>query len=346
MGMWTRIQAATSNKIGGVYTIGFANPTLYAIGKNTTSDPLDFFDIGGGPPTSPATGNGAYVSQPRSSPADPSGWDYVSGLGAPNVTHLGQDATGNNTFTPTNNIAAPPPKDCGQPGLLPCQGGGPTCSTLTGLWTNPAHTATDTLTNSDPQLSLLHGDMSVSADGLTLRTFLTVTNMSLTVPTGAGAAEWYSLWTFGGTVYFSNMELTNAPGATPTFSDGTVTVTGTSHLYNTAHTDTGQNPTLGPNGVVEVNVPLANVGNPPLSSTFSGPSGETRILIGAAGSGSLPLVDSGGPACDFSLTNGPVSPPGVITPEVPYALLIPMAGLATAGSVLMRRRQRQRRRVG
>ncbi|MBV9100345.1 MAG: hypothetical protein JOZ46_12430 [Candidatus Dormibacteraeota bacterium] len=342
MGMWTRIQAATSAKVGGVYTAGFANPSLYAIGLNPTADVNDFFDIGGGPPTSPPTGNGFYTSQPRNSITDPSGWDYTSGLGAPNVTHLGQDVTGNNTFTPTNNVAAPAPQDCGQPGLVSCQTGGGTCSALSGLWTNPPHTVNDFGGNSAPQLSLLHGAFSTSADGTTLRTLLTVTNLNETVPAGE-TYEWYSIWTYNGTVYFSNAELSSVPGSMPTYHDGTVTVTGTTHQYNasTNTNDTGHF-TLGANGVVEVDVPLANVGSPPLGATLTGPAGETDTLAGTPQSGGLlEKADSGGPTCDYVVGSIPTTS----TPDAPVAIMLPAVGVAVALAVPALRRRRNRARV-
>ncbi|MGH8922143.1 MAG: hypothetical protein ACRD0H_28030, partial [Actinomycetes bacterium] len=98
VGMWTRIQAAAP-LLNGKYSLGFANCELYSIGLDHNRDPNDFFDIGGGPPASPTTGNGYYTSLPRS-PLDASGWDYVSGLGAPKVTNLGRDLTADPTLTP------------------------------------------------------------------------------------------------------------------------------------------------------------------------------------------------------------------------------------------------------
>ena len=89
-GMWTRIQAAAPT--GG---LGFAAPALYARGLDQSTDANDFFDVSVGD-------NGQFPALPRN-PADPSGWDYVSGLGVPNVANLMQDLTGRQT--PTNNTA-------------------------------------------------------------------------------------------------------------------------------------------------------------------------------------------------------------------------------------------------
>jgi pseudomonalisin len=308
MGMWTRVQAAAKPNAEGDRTLGFADPVLYSIGLNPTEDANAFFDIGNGTTTSPVTANGYYTALPRTPTVDPSGWDYVSGLGTPNVTALAQYATGNETLEPTDNVSPEPPKDCGQPGLNSCNGGGNSCSVTSGLWTNPPHTATDTLGNSDPQLSLIHGAMSVSADGTSLRLLLSVSDLSETVPTGAAADEWYGLWSYNGTEYFGNAQLTDVPGATPTFDDGTVTDTGGENSYNTVNTDDTGLLTLGTNGVVEIDVPLANVGSPADGTVLASPTGETDIEIGAPGGGGLlEKVDSGGPTCNYEVGSGPVS---------------------------------------
>ena len=70
MGMWARVQAAAR---GGT---GFADPLIYAVGKNATEDAADFNDYEVGT-------NGAYQALP--------GWDYVTGWGTPNLTPLMKD---------------------------------------------------------------------------------------------------------------------------------------------------------------------------------------------------------------------------------------------------------------
>ncbi len=76
MGMWARVQAAAR---GGT---GFADPLIYAVGKNATQDAADFNDYEVGT-------NGAYQALP--------GWDYVSGWGTPNLTPLMKDIDHGNT---------------------------------------------------------------------------------------------------------------------------------------------------------------------------------------------------------------------------------------------------------
>ncbi|HZS13262.1 MAG TPA: S53 family peptidase [Candidatus Dormibacteraeota bacterium] len=309
MGMWARIQAASSATNHGQHTNGFADPALYGVGLDASKDPTAFFDIGAGSATFPPNSNGYYTSQPRTPGVDPSGWDYVSGLGAPDVCVLTKDIDNVATCdVATDNVAAPAPKDCGQPGLPSCTAavcvaGGP-------LWTNGNHVSSDLLGNSDPQLSLLQGGMSLSADGQTLVVKLTVNDLTETVPPGAAADEWYMLWTYAGTTYFANAELTDVAataGTGPTFNDGNVSVTGSTHTYNPVHTDTGSF-TTGPNGVVEIDVPVANVGGPTLGKVLQAPSGETDIEVGAPGVGGLlGKVDVGGPACNELLGTGAVN---------------------------------------
>ena len=305
VGMWTRVQAA-AKPTDGKYTLGFADPVLYKIGTNTTEDPNAFFNIGGGAPSSPVTSNGYYTSLPRTPTVDPSGWSYTSGLGSPNLIPLARYATGNQKLVPTDDIPPRKAKDCGQPGLAACSGSGGSCSATSGLWTNPPHTAQDLFGNSDPQLTLLEGNMALSTDGSTLRVLLTISDLTDTVPTGAEADEWYGLWTYDGTEYFANAQLTALPDATPTFSDGTITKTGNTNNYDPVNTDDTGSFTLGTNGVVEIDVPLSNVGSPSPGAAFTSPSGQTFIAIGDPDAESLlESVDTGGPTCNYTLGGGP-----------------------------------------
>jgi hypothetical protein len=97
--------------------------------------------------------------------------------------------------------------------------------------------------------------------------------------------------------------LTDLPGATPTFDDGTVS----GNSYNTVNTDDTGLFTLGTNGVVEIDVPFSNVGSLANGDVLTSPAGETDIEVGAPGGGGLlEKVDSGGPACDYSVGGGPV----------------------------------------
>ncbi|HWW10225.1 MAG TPA: S53 family peptidase [Candidatus Acidoferrales bacterium] len=72
-GLWADIQSDPAP--GGTW--GFAAPLLYQIGENPALDPCAFYDVQIG-------SNGQNPAIPREAP-DVTGWDYVSGLGTPNV---------------------------------------------------------------------------------------------------------------------------------------------------------------------------------------------------------------------------------------------------------------------
>jgi pseudomonalisin len=76
-GMWTRTQSAD----GG--NLGFAVPLLYGIGLTPAKDVVDFYDVTQG-------SNGQFTALARNNvaPPDPSGWDYVSGFGTPDIGKL------------------------------------------------------------------------------------------------------------------------------------------------------------------------------------------------------------------------------------------------------------------
>jgi pseudomonalisin len=76
MGMWARVQAASSTGTG------FANYPIYGAGTNATDYARDFYDYTLGT-------NGAYQAAP--------GWDYVSGFGTPVLTPLIKDVDRGNT---------------------------------------------------------------------------------------------------------------------------------------------------------------------------------------------------------------------------------------------------------
>jgi pseudomonalisin len=269
VGMWTRVQAAAASASG----LGFADPTFYAIGAGKEGNyAKDFFDVTLGT-------NGLYTAG--------TGWDYTSGWGVPDVTNLTQDLDG--TLTPRNTALPAPPVSAAA--TLPCGL----------LWEDAPHTASDILGNSDPQLSLVSGTLGTNAAGTDLVVQMKIADLSQTVPTGATGEDWYTTWTSGGTEYFAQASLSAEPGAAVTYSDGTVTLTGSTHNYSPAHTDTGSF-TAGTNGVVEVDVPLANVGSPAAGTLLTQPASSTYTEEGVPGEvSSLQAVDSGGPTLDYAV---------------------------------------------
>jgi pseudomonalisin len=97
VGMWTRIQAASHLPRG----LGFANETIYAIGKDATKYGRDFFDVTIGSNGGPCP-QGPCIAQ--------TGWDYVSGWGVPDVAKFIADTQVtqvSNVFSNTVAINAP-----------------------------------------------------------------------------------------------------------------------------------------------------------------------------------------------------------------------------------------------
>lgn len=348
VGMWTLDQAAAAS--GGN---GFADPVFYG-------HPGDFFDIGGGPSSPPAS-NGYFASTP--------GWDYTSGLGVQDVTALMKDIDG--TTTPTNDVA--PPNTGGYTAVDPSgtvldSSSGTTSTGGTGgtggttgasapacvaLFTGKPDAAgyPAQLPQSYPQLDILQGDMHVSADGKNLETILTIQNMSegaTAVAQPGGANEYYMVWNYKGTPYFTNAEV-SALG--DSFNYGTVTKVGTTNQYSNSGTATGRI-VDGANGTVEVDVPLAAIGGPATGDTLSGPTGSTYVEVGAPQvGGSLQPVETVGPGNDYQLgeicaatglpgSSGGAGPAGGTVPEAPLAIGIPLVGLGAAGWMVARRRRR------
>ncbi len=279
LGMWTLVQAAAPSRRGK----GFANPTLYRMGKDPVKGARDFFDIGKGTPDAPPNCNGPVAPLECSHP----GWDYVAGWGTPNVRGLLQDVDGG--LNPTHPVPPPPPSTGVPPRLNPC---GP-------VWTSAAgNDSWLTQQGQNPQLDLIRGNLALSADGLSLVTTLTVTNLSKSVPPGSGANVYYFLWSWNNIQYFSVVEVD--PAGNVTFGDGQVQ----GNTYRTRSGSSSDTGTLvpGSNGTLTVNVPLAAVGAPPAGAILTAPNGQVRELLGTTTTGGLiEQVDQGGPQFDFQL---------------------------------------------
>ncbi|MBV9935035.1 MAG: hypothetical protein JO367_12095 [Actinobacteria bacterium] len=271
-GMWTRVQAASPNPAGA----GFANPAFYAVGKDATAYANDFFDITVGL-------NGIYTALP--------GWDYVTGWGVPRLTGLMNSIDGRTA--PVHNVLPPVPTET----IAPVN---PACFPL---WVDPAGDDNFPFdprgAGHNPQLDLLQGDIVVTPDGKTLKARLTINDLSTATAPGSTANEYYLSWTYKNVTYFGNAEV-DVTGAA-TFHDGTVDKTGPSSTYNNANTITGSVGS-GRRGVVEIDVPAGDAGNPPAGAVLTSPNGLTSALVGApAVGGSLPTVDTGGPGYDLTI---------------------------------------------
>ena len=104
LGMWTRIQAASSNP----GRLGFATPAIYANNADPVKYARDFFDVGGANTETVVTCSGFVVINNCSKP----GWDYLSGWGTPDVKNLMLDLDNGNTsptaFIPASSVPEAP----------------------------------------------------------------------------------------------------------------------------------------------------------------------------------------------------------------------------------------------
>ena len=263
LGMWTRIQAAAKGK-----GLGFADYSLYKAAKSA-SYANDFYDV--------------TIGDNQPYPATP-GYDNATGWGAPDVAHLMQDLTGR--VTPVHNLAPPvaaqPTPQVSGCGTLFTDGTGDDAYLLSSQGANP-------------QLDIVNGQMCLTPDGKTLRTILTINNLSATVPSGGVENDYNFVWSFNGTSYFTQLAVEQT--GTVLAYDGQAVHASLETRFQQLHVDTGII-TPGPNGTVEVDVPIANIGSPASGSILARPSAQSYVREGAV-AGSLEPADSAGPSADF-----------------------------------------------
>jgi hypothetical protein len=271
-GMWAVIQAAdplTRRAPQAVLpegNLGFANETIYAVGTGVLGNAAaDFTDITLG--ETPA-GNGSQQPGP--------GWDYTSGWGALDVFNFIRDVDHNPAAVPTNPTFARQPAD--QP-VSVC-GVGDTLEL-----SSPGGNAYDPSLSVEPpysnvaQLDITAASITVDPATSSLTVRIGGPNLSTAGPPDAlDGYTFYATWTYNGTTYFAAAAV-DQPQSTPavpgligsvpvpvsppvrqvTYGDGVLdSVTPTF-----AHVDQG---TFG-NGTFTITVPLANVGDPPVSQT-------------------------------------------------------------------------------
>ena len=271
LGMWTRVQAAAAKK-----GLGFANFPIYKTGQSTKYA-NDFFDVTVGD-------NFPYAALP--------GWDNVSGWGVPDVGHLMKDLTGR--LTPVKNttqapVAATPTTSCGD---LFADPSGDDVFVYQGQSFGAQ--------GAQPQLDILSGKALLSPDGTTLRTIITVRNLSTVIPIGGGENTYNFIWTLNGNQFFTQLAVD--PGGVVTAFDGEVIHLPVLTKFQQLHVDTAVL-TQGPNGTIEVDVPLANIGSPALSQVLQGATATANVRMVLPAGGLFATVDSGGPSSDYVLAH-------------------------------------------
>jgi hypothetical protein len=278
-GMWARVNAAHQNAQRKPAPLGNANAVLYGIAAGPAG-PSAFFDVTEGANPLPAT----------------PGWDFPTGLGTPVLANIIKAADNGNTKALSKAMPTG-----GDP--APIQAAGPSYG-CPATFNDPDGDAAS-LPEGAPQLDILHGDVALSSDGTKVRAALTVQNFSTTVPTGWTSEDWIMYWTQpddGVPPPTGDMSDDYAVAATVdalgnvTYSDGTIAFDSSGgYSYTPVNTVTGSFVT-GPNGRIEVDAPLADVG---LASgtqmgtvggaTDEGNPAEGLIVDEAAGNGSWTL---------------------------------------------------------
>jgi pseudomonalisin len=320
-GMWARVSAAAGAPLGN------AAASLYPLAGSNA-----FYDVTEGGNPLPAT----------------PGWDYATGLGAPDVTNIMTAV--DHGLAPTH-ATAPASSD---PPVITATPQGSACASVPGdsasSWIGPG--------NSD-QLAIVEGDFALSTDGTQLRSVITVKKFDTSLPQGATDATWNLFWSPGaplsdGSVNWTGTQLEetlSVDGSTTyTYTDGTMNVSSQGTTFTPVHTDTGSftKAADGTSGLIEVDVPLTNVGISGAGDVLRSPSGQSAGAVGApanpvVGVGGAGLItDQAGPGSNWTVgAPSCLTEPAASVPEAPLGLLIPAAGLTAAGSVILMRRRRR-----
>ncbi len=102
-------------------------------------------------------------------------------------------------------------------------------------------------------------ELFLSADGQTLKTIITVNNLSTTIPTGGGENDYQMVFTFDGNQYFTQLAV--EPTGSVLAWDGELVHVSLENKYLQEHVDTGTI-TPGPNGTAEVDAPISRLPGP------------------------------------------------------------------------------------
>ena len=267
LGMWTRIQAASSRSKGN----GFAAAAIYRIASDPAKYARDFFDIGGA-----STDTVVSCDGPAPYNCSHPGWDYTTGWGVPDVTNLMLDADGKTapTHLTTPNPSPPQP-------TFPGTNGGTTCpgpQVVDAVGDAPNNVPGGDGTNVD-SLDVVNATFA-SPSATTLQVTLAVRNLAAPPPpANFPSGIWAVYWTYNGTEYFAKAESTGSgSAATWAFTDGTHTTN-----FNVVNTITGTaNPgpyAGGSSGTLVMNVPLADVGNPPAGAPLTNTFADTHASL-------------------------------------------------------------------
>jgi hypothetical protein len=301
LGIWARVQAhhdaVDPQTLIGSSSLGFANPLIYKLAQGAkTSDDFSDVTVGANP-----------------LPAGP-GYDFPTGWGSPNVSNLIADATGDGKTDPASDVkpsGADPTPAVAQPPH------GPAC---TYAFYDGSADAPDGFTGQqDNQLDFVQGTLGLTPDRTKLRVVMNILDLSKTIPTGSNYLDYELFWNFtpagasSPTTFGVDVQVDSSGNVT--YQDGTETVTttqgATNYQFNPS-SSSGATGTFGsgPNGAIEVDVPLKDIGSPALGDVLAGPGGYTADGVNAQVTGVGFIADQDGPGNSYTLGEPTCIDPG------------------------------------
>lgn len=286
LGMWAVIQAHHDAGNTPSKSLGLATPLLYKLGENSTTGARDFYDVTAG-------SNGL--------PAAP-GWDYPTGWGTPNVAPLTEDASHTPGSTrPAKNVQ---PGTTDPPPLVAQLPSGPSCSYA---FYDPSADAPDGFTGQqDDQLDLVQGTLGLNSAKTALRVVMNIRNLSKTIPTGSNYLDYEFFWTNpAGDSGPDAVDVQVDSSGNVTYTDGTESITNaggsTNYQFNPSSTsDATGSFGSGPNGAVEVDVPLSEL-HLTAGQVLSGPSAYTADGVNGQVTGLGFISDQDGPGNNYTV---------------------------------------------
>ena len=366
-GMWARIMSSHPSTCSTTYaeTLGFAQPALYAVGDDATADPASFFDIGNVDGTSTPTGNGQYPALPRSA-LDPQGWDFVSGLGTPDVKGLmkyldcaSYDFQSAGTTYPADVTTGPPTGGCVN-GIA---------SDATGDTASAAGVGNVT----DHAADLIASTITATSTDLTWKA--EVVNLSGSPAGGTESEEFQYVFSYAGGTYDVDASINDPTGGPDTYtfnsySAGTETAltgTPTGKTDLTANTETIDLPfsVFNAGAKPKANLAPGSAITGLVVNTFGGPGGIVStdvlsyvtcpfIVRGGSAAAPVPVVTTSSPAPSAPAPSAPTTsaPPVEASPPVQAAApalastglpvgltAVGLLSLVVAGLVTRKRRQ-------